>query len=87
MARFGLSSLLSKIDLSKDASEVRKPVYDELFSSGCGNLATGQKHKEAFIKMIKWPSYHSGKSSQSVSTASITLPITLLYLLPLITLV
>ena len=72
MARFGLSSLLSKIDLSKDASEVRKPVYDELFSPGCGNLATGQKHKEAFIKMIKWPSYHSGKSSQSVSTVFIT---------------
>ena len=53
-----LSSMLSRLDISKDASDTRKPAYEELYpTSWVGDQQAERQHKEAFLKMNNWPAY------------------------------
>jgi hypothetical protein len=53
-----LSTLLSRLDLSKEESDTRRPVYDKLYpDSWVGDQQAEGRHKEAFLKMIHWPTY------------------------------
>ena len=53
-----LSAMLSRLDLSKEVSDTRRPVNDKLYPNNwVGDQQAEGRHKEAFLKMINWPTY------------------------------
>ena len=51
-----LHELMSRLDLSKDESESRRPSYDELYPDGWAwDKQAELRHREAVHKIVHWP--------------------------------
>ena len=57
-----LEGLISRLDLSKEPSETRRPSYSDLYPIGWGPDSQAELvHKEAFTKIVHWPVDHNSK--------------------------
>jgi len=61
MASLDMSSVLSRLDLSKTSADTRRPAYDNLYPHNwVGDQQNERRHREAFIKLTSWPAYSVG---------------------------
>ena len=54
-----LHGLLSRLDLSRDVSEKRMPVYEDIYPDGWAWDRLAEKRlKDAVHKIVNWPTDH-----------------------------
>ena len=57
-----LEGLISRLDLSSDSSETRRPSYKELYPAGWATDTQAELvHREALTKIVNWPIDHNRK--------------------------
>ena len=57
-----IEDLMTKLDLSKDPSDCRRPSYNELYPTGWArDQHTEIRHREAIHKIVHWPSSDKNK--------------------------
>ena len=57
-----LEGLISRLDLSSDSSETRRPSYKELYPAGWATDTQAELvHIEALTKIVNWPIDHNRK--------------------------
>jgi len=57
-----LEGLISRLDLSKEPSETRRPSYSDLYPAGWGPDSQEELvHREALTKIVHWPIDHNNK--------------------------
>ena len=58
----GIEDLMSRLDLSRDQSDSRRPSYDELYPTGWArNKHAEFRHREAVHKIVHWPASDNNK--------------------------
>ena len=62
VAGLELEGLMSRLDLSKEANEIRRPSYDDLYPDGWGDHTREElEHREAIHRIVHWPMDHNNK--------------------------
>ena len=57
-----IEDLMSRLDLSKNASDSRRPSYNELYPTGWArNKHNELRHREAVHKIVHWPASDNNK--------------------------
>ena len=57
-----IEDLMSRLNLSTDPSDSRRPSYNELYPTGWArNTHTELRHREAVHKIVHWPALNNNK--------------------------